>query len=330
MTPNMTLVFGGECNRETLRAHLPSQAYADPALWYYYTFYGNEPTKVNGYVHSFFGEFDLKTPIVDITAGARYDKNNRFEAARLPRLALTRRWGDLYVKGLASRAYHPPTLMTLAWIDPELKPEYARDYEAEVGYKPSPDTLLRLNAFAIGMKPVILYSGVFSNTSVRSRGMEAEARLKKRWGSLDATYSFYRAHYDDLENAMAEHEDGTPVHGVTLGFPAHKATLSAGVRFAEGLSVNPGLVWFSRRYVRSASHYWNGTTDDYVPFNQVLGPMVLANLYVRRVFSNGWEAGIGVFNLFDRKYSSVTGSYLGNPPNPGPSREFVTRTGYRF
>jgi outer membrane receptor protein involved in Fe transport len=328
MTPNMTLVLGGEWNRETIRARLPSVAAGDP--WGYYYFFGDDTTQVTGNVRSFFGEYDLRTPVVDVTVGGRIDKNSRFKAAQLPRLALTRRWGDFYVKGLASRAYHPPTLMTTSWQDPDIEPEYAREYEAEVGYKPSEAALFRLNAFAIDMQPVIFYSGPFSNTTVRSRGVEAEARFQNRRGHLDATYSFYRAHYDDRENAMAEDEAGNLVEDVTLGFPTHKATLNGSVKIVEGVTVNPGIVWFSRRYSRSASRFWDGEGEDYNPVNRVMDAAVLVNLYSRAVFPSGWEVGVGVFNLFDEEYSSLTGSYIGNPPVPGPSREVVAKVGYCF
>ena len=328
MRPNMTLVLGGEWNHETIEANLPSVAAGDP--WGYYYFYGEDTTKVTGEVHSFYGEYDLRTSVVDVTVGGRIDKNSRYKVAHLPRLALTRRFGEFYVKGLASRAYHPPTLMTISWLDPEIEPEYARDYEAEVGYKPSERALFRLNAFAIELNPVIFYSGAYSNTTARSRGVEGEVRLQNRRGSLDATYSYYRAHYDDTENAMAADEDGNPVGDVTLGFPSHKVTVNGSLKIHNGLSLSPGLVWFSKRYSRSSAWFWDGTEEDYVVANQEVDPTLLLNLYGRAVFLNGWEFGAGVFNLLDEDYTSLTGSYLGNPPVKGPSREFVVRVGYSF
>lgn len=328
MTPDMTLVLGGEWTRETIQARLPAVAAGDP--WGYYYFYGDDTTKVKGTVRSFFGEYNLRTPVVDVTVGGRIDKSDRFKAATLPRLALTRRWGDWYAKGLASRAYHPPTLMTTYWQDPEIQPEYAREYEAEVGYQPSERSLFRLNAFAIEMKPVIFYSGLFSNATAHSRGVEAEARFQSAPGRLDVTYSFYRAHYDDRENAMAEDENGNPVEDVTLGFPTHKVTLSGSLKLVEGVTVSPGIVWFSRRYSRSALRFWDGEGEDYNAVNRAFTSTALVNLYARAVLPSGWEFGLGVFNLSDEEYPSLTGSYVGNPSVPGPSREFVARVGYGF
>lgn len=330
LNPRMTLVLGGEWSREAIEANLPEAAAGDP--WGYYYFYGDDTTRVTRQIHSFFGEYDLRSPIADVTLGGRVDKDERFEAAWLPRVAVTRRIGKLYVKGLASRAYHPPTLMTTSWLDPEIEPEFARNYEAEVGYKPSAEALFRLNGFAIEMNPVILYSGQFSNTEVHSRGLEAEGRYEARRARLTATYSLYRASYDDRENAMAEDEEGRLVQEVTLGFPTHKATLSASVRIGHGVSISPGLVWFSKRYSRSSDWFWDAEAEDsdYLPANRVLPATLLANVYARAVFLNGWEAGLGVFNLTDESYPSLTGSYVGNPPVPGPSREWVARVGYTF
>jgi outer membrane receptor protein involved in Fe transport len=328
LRPNMTLVLGGEWNHETLEARLPSVAAGDP--WGYYYFYGDDTTKVTGEVHSFYGEYDLRTKYVDVTVGGRIDKNSRYEVAHLPRLALTRRLGEFYVKGLASRAYHPPTLMTISWMDPEIKPEYARDYEAEIGYEPSDRALFRLNAFAIEMKPVIFYSGMYSNATARSRGVEGEMRLQSRRGSLDATYSYYRAHYDDLENTMAADEDGNPIANVTLGFPAHKVTFTGNIKIKNRISLSPGLVWFSTRYSRNSEWFWDGDEEDYRSANHEVDPTVLLNLYGRAVFMNGFEFGLGVFNILDEDATSLTGSYVGNPPVRGPSREFVARVGYSF
>lgn len=325
---NMTVVLGGEWRRETIEAKLPSVARGDP--WGYYYFYGDDTTKVSSELHSFFGEYDIRTRLVDVTVGGRIDKNNRYKVAHLPRLALTRRLGAFYLKGLASRAYHPPTLMTIAWLDPEIEPEYAKALEAEVGYKPSSESLFRMNVFSIDMKPVILYSGMFSNATARSRGVEAEACLQNRRGRLAGTYSYYHAHYDDLENTMAADENGTAIDGVTLGFPAHKITLAAKARITRGVSLNLSGVWLSERYNRSSDWFWNGVESDYIPVNKAIDGALFVNVYVRGVRMNGWEAGMGVFNLLDEKYSSLTGSYIGSPPVPGPSREFIARIGYSF
>ncbi len=325
-TRDMTIVVGAELSHESIRANLPEIAAGDP--WHYYYFYGANPTRVTGEVHSFFGEYGLRTRLFDLTVGGRLDKNERFPTARLPRIALTRRWGSLYAKALASRAYHPPTLMTVTWQDESIRPEFATEYDAELGWGLGDRLLVRANAFAIQMKPVILYSGTFSNTSVRSRGVEGEARWHQRRWRAGATYSFYRAHYDDPEDSMAKDSAGEVIEEVTLGFPTHKLTLNGTVMLTNRISVSPGLVWFSSRYARNSSWFWDGSDSDYVPVDRTHPATLLANVFARMLFLNGWEVGAGVFNLADEKYPTITGAYVGDPPVPGPSRELVVKVGY--
>jgi len=322
------LVLGAEWSHESIDLRRPSIAADDP--WDYYYFYGDDTTHVSTTRRSFFGEFDLHTRWINVTLGGRIDKHPRFAAATLPRLALTRDWGPVYAKAMASRAYHPPTLMTTAWLDPEIEPEYATELDAELGYHPRPGFLARVNLFTIRMDPVILYSGQFSNTEARSQGVETEIRLEGSRGRLTASYSHHRAHYDDPEDTMALTEDGTLVENVTLGFPAHKGTLQGTLHLSPTLSVSPGLAWFSRRYVRSAAYFWDGSDYDYNPKNESYDPALLANCHLRAHLPGGWDASVGIWNLTGERYPSATGSYLGNPPLPGPGRELVLKLGYDF
>jgi hypothetical protein len=345
ITPNMSYVVGVESRVEKLKVNYPSYTYYDPYIFWFYSFgyYPNVDesslSRVNGYHWSAFSEYSWRTPVVDMTAGVRYDRNNVFGVARLPRFALSKKVGAFYTKLLTTRAYHPPSLKMHYWSNVNLKPEYSRDYEAEVGYSPSHELTARVNVFQIKMDPAIFYSGEFSNAQTGSRGLESELALDKRWGSLKLGYSYYRAFDNNLSDTMAIDESGAGVPGVTQGMPTNKITASAVVPVGERLSVAPGVIWYSKRYNTYSAHFWNTDAmsvppepfDDYIAVNQEIAPTFLANLYVRyKAPGSGWDFGVGVFNLTDADYTTANAYYYGDPAKQGPSREWVFKASYSW
>jgi outer membrane receptor protein involved in Fe transport len=157
-----------------------------------------------------------------------------------------------------------------------------------------------------------------------SRGVEAQYRIRKDWGYCNLAYSYYKAYDNTVFETTPTDAQGNTVGDVTLGFPTHKATLNASVKIGRGWSAAPGLIWFSNRY---ASY----TDDSGNPHYKTLDPEFLANLYFRHVFAtNGWELGLGVFNLFDQQYWMAHGSYDDYSETSGPSREYVMKVKYSF
>jgi outer membrane cobalamin receptor len=320
-TPDMSLVVGGEYLHDYLTSEPPSQTEKD---LYYYSFL-NDELKVDNSTCSFFAEYNVQTVIADVTAGMRYDKNSEFCGVLVPRLAVTREIGDFHIKGMASRAYHAPTLKQLHYYSADIKPEYVNDYEMEFGYKLNQEMLVLLNIFYMKMSDTIVYTGLYENSDVNtSRGIEAEYRLFKEWGNLSLTYSYYYAK-SNFPDYLAQEQEGDTVNGVMLGFPTHKVTLKAGINIAKGLSVNPGLIYLSERYNRYDA------TDEITGLNQEMDTLYLMNLYIRKVFSNNsWEIGLGIFNVFDTDYAIAPGYYTYNRPVPCLSREYVLKAVYNF
>lgn len=255
-----------------------------------------------------------------VSAGLRYDKHERFEAALSPRLAWTKAMDKGHFKAIYSGAFRAPGIDNLS-AAPDLKPEKAYVAEVEAGLKAHPDLYLTANIFDIRIDdPIVFYaagSGQFYGNygETGTRGFELSSRLKKTWGYADIAYSFYTA----SGNKVSYYDAGSG--GALLGLAKHKLTLNASVKAAEGFSVNPSAVWYSGRY----GYYTYGRTRRY-------GDRLLANLWLSRAGLMGGrlDAGLGVYDIFASGYDYLQPYDGGHAPLPGPSRELRTRLSYRF
>ncbi|HSI05973.1 MAG TPA: TonB-dependent receptor plug domain-containing protein, partial [Myxococcota bacterium] len=84
------------------------------------TFDGENSVDYQNYVG--FAEALWRTSIVNIQGGARVEHHSQFGASFVPRLALTRVFGEFHVKGLASRAFRAPVIENIA-TNPDIEPE---------------------------------------------------------------------------------------------------------------------------------------------------------------------------------------------------------------
>src|SRR6187401_2114331 len=74
-------------------------------------FGGNETLKLNNY--AFFAEGLFKHRLANATVGFRYEKNNRYGAAFVPRIAVTKKIENLHFKVLYSQAFRAPSLQNI-------------------------------------------------------------------------------------------------------------------------------------------------------------------------------------------------------------------------
>jgi outer membrane receptor protein involved in Fe transport len=323
-SPEFTLVAGGDYTRNYAwsQPSAKAQAAEDPD---YYTFYITDDFAVVNYTQTFFAEGSLSTTWVDITAGARYDWNSQFGDAFVPRVALSKSLGDFHLKLLASRAFRTPSMLAIYWQNPDLKPEFSESYEAEVGYSLASDMQVTVNVFDLRLDHAITYDGSYENAAgAESRGVEVEWCWQKKWGYLRAAYSYYLSCNNLIEETVPDDGQGDPISGVTLGFPAHKATVNAAFHLQPDLTVDPGLIFFSQRY----ANYYDALDNLQA---ETLPPVLLANLFLRQKLLGGAaEIGLGVFNLFNQTYALAPGYFNANQPMPGPSREYVLKLKYHF
>ncbi|MCP4134263.1 MAG: TonB-dependent receptor plug domain-containing protein [bacterium] len=283
---------------------------------------GNKDS-ISFYTHSYFVECMAKTPIVNFTAGARYDHHNKVGGAFVPRAGLTKAFGDFHFKALFSRAYRTPTLMNIDY-EPAIEPEFTTTFEVEAGYIITKSMFITVNVFDTRIKDAIIYFwnsssdyGYRNQGQTGTQGFDVEYRIRDKWGYINLAYSFYRVNTNTVSNYQAKDTSGNSVDDVLLGFPAHKASLNASIKIIGGLSINPSGFFLSKRYVSANT-------------NHTLDNVFIANLYLqyKDLFVKGLSIGAGVFNIINTDYDVAPGYYNWDQQVPGQTREFTGRVSY--
>ena len=266
-----------------------------------------------------------------ISAGARYDRHEKFDAAFSPRLAWTKVFDRLHLKAIYSKAFRAPGIDNLG-LNPDLQPEKTAVAELEAGYKFGEDFFLSANVFHIRIKdPIVYYTlnavesyGNYGHTG--SEGFEVTARLKKDWGYSDFTYSYYTAQNNgvDFYNAGADSDS-------LLAFAPHKFTLNASLKLSPHFSVNPSAVYYAGR----RGYYAMDPADltyPYTHYTRKFDDILLANLNfsVKNLLSGRMELNLGVFDILNSGYSYIQPYNGGHAPLPGPSREVRARVSCKF
>jgi outer membrane cobalamin receptor len=318
--PWMNVVFGAESFNDRAFSRFPE-----------YRFYNNE-NLVSFVNTAAFTQFLFKTPIANITAGARYDYNSAFGSAFVPRLGVTRKFSNLHLKLLYSSAFRAPAIENINLnADGTISPERTQVVEIEAGYQLNRSMILTANIFDITTKdPIVYYAVLHPNNEYEegyanfhrtgSRGLEVEYRWKEKWGYVNANYAYYtNAGKNTVEYyAVASNPNSL------LGFANHKINLNSSFRLAKGLSLNPSVNLIGKRYSNG------GLDEDGEYIEKEWAPMYLANLFLqkRNFLVEGLDAGIGVYDLFNQKSVFLQPLWGDHAGLPGPAREFIVRVSY--
>jgi outer membrane receptor for ferrienterochelin and colicin len=303
-----------------------SQDYAESLMDPEY-FDGEKNVTFNMY--SFYSQALFRHPFVNITGGFRVDKHNAFGAAFVPRVALTKRFGNFHFKTLASGSYRAPGIDNINLAN-DIKPERSVVFELEAGYQLTPDMLLSINGFVINTKDIIVFANIdlgggefdqlYENSRrFGSRGAEVTYTFRKNKWLLETTYSYYQSGTSTVERYAVPDNDR-----LFIAFPQHKLGFMAGYSITGALSVNVTANHFSKRYA------YTELDEDDIPAVTQLDPYTLINANVRytNAFIKGLSLSAGVFDLLDERPVTPQ-AYNGDvAPIPGRSREFTFKVIY--
>lgn len=315
-TRDISLTAGGSFSHDETLSLSPSPLFSD----------GSDIRTFN--LQSYFAEATAKLSFVNFTAGARYEEQEPYGGAFVPRFALTKEFGDFHFKAMANYAYRAPAVFNIDYNN-DVKPEYTDDYEAELGYKLG-NMALTVNCFDTVLKQMIVYfqeGTTFSFTNagnVGTSGFEAEYKIADTWGSVKAAYSFYNETQDDSAFNQVYDPNGNTVSGVTAGLPTHKITAAGNFKITDTISINPWAFYLSKRYV--VYSYDDAGDIAY----KALDPVVVANIFVRIGFGDDLELGIGCYNLFDARYCLAPGFIDDQAEVPALSREYLAKLSCKF
>ncbi len=276
-----------------------------------------------------FAQLGWKTRLIDITAGARYNYNDRFDASFVPRLSVTKVLDKMHFKLLYSEAYRAPGTENID-INPEIAPEHTTVIEFEAGAKLFPSVYITGNLYDITTLDPILYyydninevDGYRNASKTGTRGFELNLKWKFAKGFMNFSYSYYTA---EGKNKLAENK--VPGNNESLlAIPNHDLTFSSSFKIGSNYSLNPSLSLIGKRYGVT------GMNSADVPEVKKFDPVLLLNMTFRaeEVFVKGLSAGISLFNILDQKESYLQPYTGGHAELPGPSRQLMVSIAYKL
>jgi outer membrane receptor protein involved in Fe transport len=280
---------------------------------------------------AFYTQALFKHRLANATVGFRFEKNNRYDGAFVPRVGLTKKIENFHFKMLYSRSFRSPSIQNVLLDSTGAEPETSNVFELELGYQFTPEMLLAINSFYITTRDVIIYGASeggdnewYENYEKSgSRGVEVVYSIRKNSWYSNLTYSY--------SQPIADHT--VPMYAVPqtskqyAGLPLHKVTLNTNFTIRSTLSINPTIIYAGKRYAY--------VRDDDGPFSAELDPYLLLNMFVnyKPPFLSGLTAGVGVYDILNERpvipqaYEGGEASYA---PIPGRSREFVVKLSYQI
>jgi outer membrane receptor for ferrienterochelin and colicin len=276
----------------------------------------------------------IRHRLANATIGFRFEKNNKYAAAFVPRIALTKKVENLHFKMLYSASFRSPSLQNVQLDTTGATPEKSNVFEFEVGYQFTPEMLLSLNAFHISTRDIIIYGSEGEGEDFNewyesyeksgSKGVELVYSIRKKKWYAHVTYSFSQAISDNTVDKYMVPQTNKQY----VGMAAHKLTLNANINLSRKLSVSPTLMFSGERYA------YTKVDENFDPVAEPLGTYTLLNLFINyKNLLPGLTIGGGAYDVFDAKpvipqaYNGGSGAYL---PIPGRGREYLIKLSYQI
>lgn len=289
----------------------------------------DETTELNNI--AFYTQALFKHRLANATIGFRFEKNNKYDGAFVPRMALTKKIENLHFKVLYSKAFRAPSIQNIKLDTTGALPEISNVFEVEIGYQFTPEMLLSANAFYLSTKDVLIYGfeGVdedfnewYENYDKSgSQGIELVYSVKKKNWYAHLTYSFSQA----LSGSTVEKYMVNQTTKQFAGQLASKVTLNANVYATKNLSFNTTMIYGGKRYAYLYDFSSAGPASEELPSYSLIN--LFANY--RNIFP-GLTAGAGVYDLLNEKPMTPQ-AYSGEfAPIPGRSREYVVKLSYQL
>lgn len=294
-------------------------------------FNGNNTLTLNNV--AVFAQGLFRHRLANATVGFRYERNNRYGSAFVPRIALTKKIENFHFKLLYSRAFRAPSILNISEaLTGSIKPEKTDAFELEFGYQFTPEMLLSLNAFSLSTENIIIYGSSGEGDTFDewyenykksgSYGLELVYSLKKSRWSANLSYSYSQA----IKKNTVDRYEVPQTSKQYLGFARNKVTLNTSFKLTSHLTLNPTFIYASKRYA------YNAIDDNGDPVANELDPYLLANLFLnyRNLFVDGLTLGVGAYDLLNQ-HPAILQAYNGDyAPVPGRSREYVVKASYQI
>jgi outer membrane receptor protein involved in Fe transport len=283
-------------------------------------------------------------PILNVSAGVRYDHLSTIGGDLVPRLVLSKSVGPLSLKGLFSLSFRAPGVENISLQFPAnpIRAEHTTLFEFEAGLDLPGKQKISANVFdiridspiAYTLDPVNVQQGYKNLGKQGSRGFEVTYSVRAPSAKLEANYSFYAPTFaDDLgAYAVAGHPDQF------MGAPAHRVHARGTVWVWDRLGISPSLLVLGPHFTRGPDGPPDANGNPTLTATQI-PTMALANLFVFKdnlAGTPGLSLGLGVYNIFGANYQYVhisTSAVMfseDQAPFPGLDREVMLRLAYQY
>ena len=276
-----------------------------------------------------------KTKIASFILGARYDYNNSFGDAFIPRLGLTKRFDRFNFKLLYSQSFKAPSIENVETsLLNKILPERTTIWEFEAGCQLSKNMFLTVNLFDITTKNTIIYfvdtssnvegvpDGYFNAEKSGSRGAEVEFKMIENWGTINLSYSYYT----NRDKGSVESYISPSDNFQSLGLGKNKLSISASFNVTKDFYVSPSFIYKSSKYGIT------GITDDERFLYSRFPDTYMANLVIGKnnLFVPRLKVSTGIYNIFNQQIDYVQPYASGHAPLPGATREVSVKCSYSF
>lgn len=284
-----------------------------------------QTTGTNKFVNeniSIFSQALFSTKWFNIIAGLRFNYNQRYENALVPRIGITREFKTSHIKALYSRAFRAPSTQNID-LGFNIRPEFTDVMEIEGGFKITSDAYLTINAFHMQTRnPIVYYvepitdSDAYTNlSSTGTDGLEMVLQIKKKWGGVDFNGSCYSSKDgDDVQIYAVPGKENTH-----LGLAKYKANFSAHYLITPSLQIGSNLTWLSPRYGIGEVY-----SVDEIPVYTKYPSFLLLNAHVEyRVKKiKGLTVRFGIRNILNDEELFIQPYSSNHAPLPGMQREY--------
>ncbi len=280
--------------------------------------------------HVGYAQLMIKTDLVNMALGGRYDDSDEYGSAFVPRIGFTKVFDKYHAKAMYSQSFRTPGGIIPNRIPAgysSVEPEKASNLEIEVGYQFSPTMHLAVNGFDVEFDKVIVYqsaAGVgsyYNSGEFGTRGIEGVYRYTSKKIGLRCNYAYYMVSKNNVDSYKVTADDN-----YFLAFPRHRLNLLADYQATDQISIHPSLSYYGKRY----GFEYNAVTaasalKDFDP-----ATVVNLNLRIQDLLQEGLEINVGASNLFDEDLDFIMPYDGGHAPLPSNSRTVYARVGYKF
>ncbi len=300
------------------------------------------------YTNATFGIIEDESLKLNAVGGIRYDRNAIYGDKLNPRCGITLQWEDFHAKILYSSAFRAPLIGNNAYsaygIDPnkpwrtEVKPEWTRIGEIELGYKVSKNLLVTVNSFVQRIDSIIEYrynasqNDFYSNNggTLGTYGVEMEMKFVSTVYNGLVNVSWYKPIFYSRTNPYAYSLQ--PYGGDTYIDPEHQNRLMGvsswkiytnhSVHVTKDISGQLNLLYMSAK---------RATKD--IGSTRKIRDQVIAGMGViwNRFFVDSLDLALSVHDLFNQRLNIVAPYYdSGYDVLPYKGREISLTLSYQY